>query len=133
MKLGAQQASSDEFDFPEVVYDDGYAAEAEVSPSSFAPARDPRREEAEGLRRELEDFDIELGADAYDTEDHDHARGVVERLREMRARVAGLERRAGLAPSGSLTEDAARLADSVAEDVNAHGNDAQREDRKSVV
>src|SRR3712207_9392310 len=79
--------------------------------------------------------DIELGAlgAAGEAEDHDHARGVVERLREMRARVAGLERRAGLAPSGSLTEDASRLADSVAEDVNAHGSDAQREDRKSVV
>ena len=84
------------------------------------------------MRRELEDFDIELGARAEDSEDHDHARGVVERLRGLRARVAGLERRAGVAPSGSLTEDAARLADSVAEDVNAHGNDAQRE-RLSVL
>jgi molecular chaperone DnaK len=126
MKLGSRQ-SSDEFDFPEVVYDDGYTGE--VSAASFAPARDPRREEAEALRRELEDFDIELGAraGASESEDHDHARGVVERLREMRARVAGLERRAGVAPSGSLTEDAARLADSVAEDVNAHGSESQRE------
>ena len=127
MKLGSQQSPSDDFDFPEVVYDDGYAGE--VSAASFKPSRDPRREEAEALRRELEDFDIELGArgDASESEDHDHARGVVERLREMRARVAGLERRAGLAPSGSLAEDAARLADSVAEDVNAHGNESQRE------
>jgi molecular chaperone DnaK len=126
MKLGSQH-SSDEFDFPDMVYDDGYTGE--VSAASFITARDPRREEAERLRRELEDFDIELGArsGAFESEDHDHARGVVERLREMRARVAGLERRAELAPSGSLTEDAARLADSVAEDVNAHGNEAQRE------
>lgn len=128
MKLGSRQLPIDEFDFPEVVYDDGYAGEAEVSSDPLTPPRDPRREEAEALRRELEDFDIDLGAhDAGEAEDHDHARGVVERLREMRARVAGLERRAGLAPSGSLAEDAARLADSVAEDVNAHGNDAQRE------
>jgi hypothetical protein len=128
MKLGSQQSpSSDDFDFPDVVYDDGYTGEVSAAP--FMPSRDPRREEAEALRRELEDFDIELGAgeSAGEAEDHDRARGVVERLREMRARVAGLERRAGLAPSGSLTEDAARLADSVAEDVNAHGNDAQRE------
>jgi molecular chaperone DnaK len=127
MKLGSQQSLSDDFDFPEVVYDDGHAGE--VPAASFTPARDPRREEAEALRRELEDFDIELGAlaDASESEDHDHARGVVERLRELRARVAGLERRAGVAPSGSLTEDAARLADSVAEDVNAHGSEAQRE------
>ena len=134
MKLGSQQSPTDEFDFPEVVYDDGYTGEAEVSHAPPTPSRDPRREEAEALRRELEDFDIELGAhvDAGEAEDHDHARGVVERLREVRARVAGLERRAGLAPSGSLTEDAARFADSVAEDVDAHGNDAQRE-RLSVL
>ena len=128
MRLGSQLASADEFDFPEVVYDDGYAGGAEVPAAPAPPTRDPRREEAEGLRRELEDFDIELGASsgAGESEDHDRARGVVERLREMRARVAGLERRAGLAPSGSLAEDAERLADSVAEDVNAYGNDAQR-------
>jgi molecular chaperone DnaK len=127
MKTGSHLPSTDDFDFPEVVYDDGYTGE--VTPASFKPTRDPRREEAEALRRELEDFDIELGAHdaAGDAEDHDRARGVVERLREMRARVAGLERRAGLAPGGSLTEEAARLADSVAEDVNAHGNDVQRE------
>ena len=128
MKVGSQH-SPDEFDFPEVVYDDGYTAGIEVSPAHLPPARDPRREEAEALRRELEDFDIELGA--YEAEgepeDHDRARGVVERLREMRARVAGLEGRAGLAPSGSLTDTAARLADSVEDDVTAHGNEAQRE------
>jgi hypothetical protein len=134
MRLGPHPSSADEFDFPEVVYDDGFAGGAEVSSAALTPSRDPRREEAEGLRRELEDFDIELGANsgAGEAEEHDHARGVVERLREMRARVAGLERRAGLGPSGSPAEDAARLADSVAEDVNAHGNDAQRE-RLSVL
>jgi molecular chaperone DnaK len=128
MKVGSQH-SPGEFDFPEVVYDDGYTAGIEVSTARLPPARDPRREETEALRRELEDFDIELGAyeAAGESEDHDCARGVVERLREMRARVAGLEGRAGFAPSGSLTEDAARLADSVEEDVTAHGNEAQRE------
>jgi molecular chaperone DnaK len=128
MKVGSQH-SPDEFDFPEVVYDDGYAAGVEVSPARLPSARDPRREEAEALRRELEDFDIELGAydAAGESEEHDRARGVVERLRELRARVAGLEGRAGFAPSGSLTEDAARLADSVGDDVTAHGNEAQRE------
>jgi hypothetical protein len=92
-------------------------------------AVDPRREEAERLRRELEDFDIELGAHQLtgDMNDHDHARGTIERLREVRARVAGLERRAGLATAGSGLEDAARLADLVEEDVSAHGTDAQRE------
>ncbi|MFL6282778.1 MAG: Hsp70 family protein [Pyrinomonadaceae bacterium] len=129
MKVGSHLPSTDDFDFPEVVYDDGYAGGVEAPPASFIPSRDPRREEAEALRRELEDFDIELGAHdaAGDAGDHDRARGVVERLREMRGRVAGLERRAGVAPSGSLTDTAARLAESVAEDVTAYGNEAQRE------
>jgi hypothetical protein len=62
-----------------------------------------------------------------DADDHDRARGFVERLREVRARVAGLERRAGLVPTGSEMEDAARLAEDVAANVTAHGTDAQRE------
>ncbi|MDT7778988.1 MAG: molecular chaperone HscC [Acidobacteriota bacterium] len=128
LMLTAARIESQDFDFPEVVYDDGYA---HGSPDSgVRPAAvDPRREEAERLRRELEDFDIELGAHQLtgDMNDHDHARGTIERLREVRARVAGLERRAGLATAGSGLEDAARLADLVEEDVSAHGTDAQRE------
>ena len=127
LMLSAARAG-EEFDFPEIVYDE---RDLPGGPYAFgaAPAADPRREEAEGLRRELEDFDIELGAyrPTGDMGDHDHARGVVERLRELRARVAGLERRAGVAQAGSGAEDAARLADSVAEHVTAHGTDAQRD------
>jgi molecular chaperone DnaK len=134
LMLNATRDKDDDFDFPEVVYDDGYATAASDSgaqhlgdPGALHTV-DSRREEADRLRRELEDFDIELGAHQLtgDMADHDHARGVVERLREVRARVAGLERRAGLAPIGSGLEDAARLADSVAEDVLAHGTEAER-------
>ena len=122
-------ATAEDFDFPEVVYDDGFAPSIEDEDARGAPAADPRRAEVERLRRELEDFDIELGAHrpTGDAEDQDRAARVVERLRESRARVAELERRAGLAPSGSSAEDAARLADSAAETVGAHGTDAQRE------
>ncbi|MDT5295820.1 MAG: molecular chaperone HscC, partial [Acidobacteriota bacterium] len=135
LMLSAARVTEEDFDFPEVVYDDGYAPDASdsdaqaFSNSGALRAADSRREEADRLRRELEDFDIELGAyqPTGDMADHDHARGVVERLREVRARIAGLERRAGLAPTGSGLEDAARLADSVGEDVTAHGTDAQRE------
>ncbi len=117
-------AREDDFDFPEVVYEDGHAPDG----SETHRAPDPRREEAERLRRELEDFDIELGAyqPTGDMEDHDQAARVVERVREARARVAGLERRAGVTASGSDTEEAARLADSAAETVDGHGTDAQR-------
>lgn len=122
-------ASAEDFDFPEVVYDDGFAAVIEEQDARDAPAADPRRAEVERVRRELEDFDIELGAhqSTGDAEDQDRAARVVERLREARARVAELERRAGVAPAGSGADDANRLADSVAETVSAHGTDAQRE------
>jgi hypothetical protein len=59
--------------------------------------------------------------------DQDRARGVVERVREARARVAGLERRAGLTHAGSGADEAARLAEDVASQVTAHGTEAQRE------
>src|SRR5215207_5954121 len=123
-------ASAEDFDFPEVVYDDGYRPGAEdVYQSGDEPAVDPRRTEVERLRRELEDFDIELGAHqpTGDAEDQDRAARVVERLRRARARVAEIERRAGLTPAGSGVYDAKTLAESVAETVGAHGTDAQRE------
>ncbi|MFL6332750.1 MAG: Hsp70 family protein [Pyrinomonadaceae bacterium] len=123
-------AGAEDFDFPEVVYDDGHRPDAEdVYKWGDAPAADPRRTLVESLRRELEDFDIEIGAHqaAGDAEDQDHAARVVERLREVRSRVAELERRAGVKPAGSRADDAFGLADSAAETVGAHGTDAQRE------
>jgi molecular chaperone DnaK len=129
-KLLLSGATAEDFDFPEVVYDDGFAPEKGETDTWGAPAAaDPRRAELERLRRELEDFDIELGAyqSTGDAEDQDRAARVVERLREARGRVAELERRAGVAPAGSGVYDANALAESVAETVNAHGTDAQRE------
>jgi len=127
LMLAATRGGADDFDFPEVVYDDRLAAPG-FGDEEAAPAADPRREEAARLRRELEDFDIEIGAyqPTGDANDHDRARGFVERLREARARVAELERRAGLVPAGSELEDASRLSEEVAVDVNAYGTDAQR-------
>jgi molecular chaperone DnaK len=132
LMLQAAHGGADDFDFPEVVYDDRIAPDASAPAASefeTVPATDPRREEAARLRRELEDFDLEIGAyqPTGGAEDHDRARGFVERLREARARVAALERRAGLLPTGSELEDSARLAEEVAVDVQAHGTEAQRE------
>jgi molecular chaperone DnaK len=128
MRSSAADDAAEDFDFPEVVYDDGYAPHGAVS-GPHVVAADERREEVERLRRELEDFDIELGAyhSAGEMADQDHARGVVERLREVRARVAELERRAGLRQRGSLLEDAEQLASDIEDDVRAHGTGAQRE------
>ena len=129
LMLAAAQGAAGEFDFPEVVYDDGYAPDEPGGGARPAPAADPRREEAARLRRELEDFDLELSAyrPTGDMNDHDRARGVVERLREVRARVAGLERRAGLSPAGPGGGDAERLAVEVELAISAHCTDAQRE------
>jgi molecular chaperone DnaK len=123
MLLAAREAEGD-FDFPEVI-DEEFAADLRAA-ASHAP--DPRRVEAERLRRELEDFDIELGAyqSAGDMDEHDRAARIVERLRDARARVAGLEQRAGLGPTGFGFEDSARLAESAAETVEAHGTESQR-------
>ncbi len=130
-KLMLSGASGEDFDFPEVVYDDGFKPDLEDVHKwgDPEPAGDPRRAEVERLRRELEDFDIELGAQqaAGDAEDQDRAARIVARLREARARIAELERRAGITPAGSGVMDANTLAESVAETVNAHGTDAQRE------
>jgi hypothetical protein len=128
-KLILSGASGEDFDFPEVVYDDGFATEIRDDADRDAPAADPRRAEVERLRRELEDFDIEIGAQqaAGDAEDHDRAARIVARLREARASIAELERRAGVTLVGSGVIDANALAESAAETVNAHGTDAQRE------
>lgn len=130
----AKRDADDGMDFPEVVFDDGFAADdgfAVGGGDADAPVvvADSRRLEAERLRRELEDFDIELGAQALTggMDEHDHARGVVEHLRDMRARVAELERRAGLLSRGSAVEDAERLAGEIEADVLAHGSEAERE------
>lgn len=125
-----------EADFPEVIYDDGFAAppgEEEAawpaSPSAQNLTGGGPRVEAARLRREIEDFDIELGAyqPTGEMADHDDARGAVERMRELRARVADLERRAGLGPRGSADEDAAAAAADIESDVAAYGSPAQRE------
>lgn len=135
----AKRDADEGMDFPEVVFDDGYAAEDDFAASGGngdtpVAASDSRRLEAERLRRELEDFDIELGAQPLTggMDDHDHARGVVERLRDVRARVAELERRAGLLTRGSTIEDAERLAGEIETDVLMHGSESQRE-RMSVL
>ncbi|HEV3470267.1 MAG TPA: Hsp70 family protein [Pyrinomonadaceae bacterium] len=115
-------------EFPEVIYDDGYApgGGGEAWP---APRPEGPREEAAGLRRETEDFDLELGAyqPTGEMADHDYARGAAERMRELRARVADLERRAGLGPRGSAFEDAGAAAQDIESDVKSYGTEAQRE------
>jgi len=120
----------DDFDFPEVVYDDGYAPpEEEVESNASRPSSSGVREELSRLRRELEDFDIELGArqDSGRAADEDEAKGTVERLRELRARVAGLEHRVGAASAGSESEKALVLARGMQGDVASYGTDAQRD------
>jgi len=117
-----------EADFPEVIYDDGFAPRAEGEAWPATPAAAGTREEAARLRREVEDFDLDLGAyqPTGEMADHDYARGAVERMRELRARVADLERRAGLPPRGTAAEDAEAAVADIESDVTAYGTEAQR-------
>jgi molecular chaperone DnaK len=114
----------DEEEFPEIIYDAGIAP-----PSSSQDAGDAERIEVARLRREIEDLDLELGAHAGTGEmaDHDHARGIVERLRELRAQIAGMERRAGFGPAEQAEREADRLIVEIEADVIRYGTQAQRE------
>ncbi|HYE15002.1 MAG TPA: Hsp70 family protein [Pyrinomonadaceae bacterium] len=122
--------SDEDFDFPEVVYDDGFAPGGDGDSAGFGAepsAGSGPRAEADRLRREIEDFDLELGGEAAVADEPDRARGVVERMREFRRRVAELERRAGLVASDSGAGLTEMLALDVERTVEAYGTDAQKE------
>ncbi|MGB8510070.1 MAG: Hsp70 family protein, partial [Pyrinomonadaceae bacterium] len=124
--VGTGDAPED--DFPEFIYEDGIVSTDERKPPLFSQGERPR-DEVERLRREIEDFDLEIGARRLEggAPDHDYAKGVVERARELRVRVANLERRIGVSPEGTRIEDAARLASEIERDAEGYGTAAQKE------
>ncbi|MCA1632327.1 MAG: Hsp70 family protein [Acidobacteria bacterium] len=116
-------------DFPEFIYEGGDLLPGEVQEVRWGGSGGGGRglrEEAVRLRRELEDFDLEVGARG-ESDDQDYARGVVERLRELRARLAGLEGRAGVGRDGARLEDALVRARDVERVVESDGTAAQRD------
>jgi len=110
-------------EFPEVLYEEGSA------PRAGAPSGGGLRGETARLRREVEDLDIEAGGylPTGEMADHDYARGLVERLRALRARVAELERQAAPDSSAEFGEEAQELAVKVESDVLVYGTGAQRD------
>jgi molecular chaperone DnaK len=117
----------DDEDFPEILYEEGDFLAGELQPAHAAREESPR-EELERLRREVEDFDIEITAsNAAQNADPDYAKGIVERSRELRVRVANLERRAGIDPRETRIEEAASLAREIGDDVTRYGNEAQKQ------
>jgi molecular chaperone DnaK len=117
----------EEDDFPDVLYEDGTKPSPEAA-SGGGASGGPRAEVAR-LRREVEDLDIEAAGyrPTGEMADHDWARGLVERLRALRARVAELELRAGLGSVPDAESETDELVVRIESDVLAYGTEAQRE------
>jgi molecular chaperone DnaK len=118
-------------DFPEFIYDGGDLLPGEMKESrgGGGGAR-ALREECARLRLELEDFDLEVsarGGAPLGAEDQDDARGTVERLRELRARLAGLESRSHVNRQSPRLEEALARARAIESTVRSYGTEAQRD------
>jgi molecular chaperone DnaK len=126
-ELAEREAQESEL-FPEFIYDAGDLSADNLGRLTHTNDEQPG-DEVERLRREIEDLDIEIAlqTDAAREHDHDLAKGYVERAREIRVRLAGLERRAGLSATLTRLEDAERVAQEVEQDVSDHGTQTQRE------
>jgi molecular chaperone DnaK len=115
-------------EFPDFIFDEEEPSAGEGE-SAFASAAETERQEVERLRREIEDFDLEISArpEAFDSTDPDYAKGVVERSRELRVRIANLESKLGGGLKESRIEDAGALALVIERDVDAYGSASQKD------
>ncbi|HZH32280.1 MAG TPA: Hsp70 family protein [Pyrinomonadaceae bacterium] len=129
---GEYESEAENFDFPEVLYEEGELA---VSPTgadgaqNFAPPADNSPEaEIERLRREIEDLDIEisLGQSGGMRPDADAAKGIVERARAIRLRLLNLEKRFGRSVKTARASESEALAAETREYVENYGTDAQK-------
>ncbi len=125
--LGDYEEEAESFDFPEVLYE-----QDELPPSNLTgdagAADDSPQAEIDRLRREIEDLDIEISVERNDPValDADAAKGIVERAREIRVRVANLERRLGASAKTSRATEAESLASETREYVENYGSEAQK-------
>ncbi|HEX8635576.1 MAG TPA: Hsp70 family protein [Pyrinomonadaceae bacterium] len=126
--------AAESFDFPEVLYDAGElpppSLTSETEKQASAPAAGDHSPQAEidRMRRELEDLDIEITLQRSGgmSPDADAAKGIVERAREIRVRLANLERRAGGSAKTSRAAEAAMLASETREYVENYGTESQK-------
>jgi molecular chaperone DnaK len=114
-------------EFPEIIYEDG---DLPLRAVEDARAHEPHPlAQVERLRREIEDLDLEISlqAGAGQTLDHDLAKGLVERARQIRVRLSKMEREATGEPKHTNIEETAKLSEQVERYVNNHGSSTQKE------
>jgi hypothetical protein len=89
---------------------------------------DDAQAEIDRMRREIEDLDIEIILQRHGVVpiDADAAKGFVERAREIRVRLANLERRIGGGAQTSRALEADTLASETREYVENYGNESQK-------
>ncbi len=130
--IGNYTNEAEDFDFPEVLYEDGELP-ANGSPGDEEQAAAPvddhsPQSEIDRMRREIEDLDIEIIVRRHGNVplDADAAKGIVERAREIRVRLANLEKRVGVAAKTSRAAEAESLVSETREYVENYGNESQK-------
>ena len=127
--IGEYADETENFDFPEVLYEEGeLRPDDEEKQSSSAVNDNNPQAEIDRMRREIEDLDIEIGEQRSSGMylDADAAKGIVERAREIRVRLLNLEKRFGRSAKTSRAADSDLLAAETREYVENYGNDSQK-------
>ncbi|HLL71325.1 MAG TPA: Hsp70 family protein [Pyrinomonadaceae bacterium] len=129
--FGNVTTEEESFDFPEVLYEEGETPSAmrAAGEASHASAIDNSPQgEIDRMRREIEDLDIELGTQPTGAMsfDADAAKGIVERAREIRVRLANLEKRIGGSAKTSRVAEAESLTSETREYVENYGTESQK-------
>ncbi|HEY0100659.1 MAG TPA: Hsp70 family protein [Pyrinomonadaceae bacterium] len=132
--MGDTTTGEESFDFPEVLYEEGetpaspgFVSEGETESPVESSDNSPQGE-IDRMRREIEDLDIEIiirrstGASL----DADAAKGIVERAREIRVRLANLEKRFGGEQKSSRVLEAESLTSETKKYVDDYGNESQK-------
>jgi molecular chaperone DnaK len=132
--LGNFNSDETSFDFPEVLYEEGESPAAsglasDAENAALAPDSDHSPQgEIDRLRREIEDLDIEfiVQRSAGAALDADAAKGLVERAREIRVRLANLEKLAGTNQKTARVLEAESLVAETKRYVESYGTDSQK-------
>ena len=130
--LGEIKYEEESFDFPEVLYDEGDlpapASDADDAEQSASAFDNTPQGEIERMRREIEDLDIEIGTQRSIPAalDADAAKGIVERAREIRVRLANLEQRFGGDQKTSRVLEAESLTTETKRYVDTYGTESQK-------
>ncbi len=115
-------------EFPQLIYDDQTGETREDSGFENWGTEPSPQDEIDELRREIEDLDIEIiTAKDSTVVNHDLARRFVDRAREIRARIAELEKRYNYLSGNQKLLEFQLLAQEIEGDVNSYGTQAQQD------